>query len=80
MNFIRAPEAGERWAEAVVVNNHFDTDGLLSVWVLLDPEQALSCRELLIAAAEAGDFDEWPTFERGLWLDAAVRTLAAGGS
>ena len=61
-----------------MVNNHFDTDGLLSIWVLLDPERALACRDLLVAAAEAGDFDEWPTLDRGLWLDAAIRALGSG--
>ena len=60
------------------MNNHFDTDGVLSVWTLLDPERALAQRDLLIAAAEAGDFDEWPALDRGLWLDAAIRTLGAG--
>jgi hypothetical protein len=80
LNFVGSPEAVDRWAEAVVVNNHFDTDGLLSIWVLLDPEQATACRELLVAAAEAGDFDEWPVQDRGLWLDAAIRALASGAA
>jgi hypothetical protein len=78
LNFAGSPEALNEWAEAVVVNNHFDTDGLLSIWVLLDPEQAMPHRDLLIAAAVAGDFDEWPTLDRGLWLDAAIRALASG--
>jgi hypothetical protein len=77
LNFASSSEARERWADAVIVNNHFDTDGILSIWVLLDPERAAACRELLLAAAEAGDFDEWPALDRGLWLDAAIRTLAA---
>jgi len=78
LNFVASPEAAEEWADAVVVNNHFDTDGLLSIWVLLDPGQASANRDLLIAAAEAGDFDEWPALEGGLWLDAAIRALASG--
>ncbi len=77
LKFVGSPEAIEQWADAVVVNNHFDTDGLLSIWVLLDPAQAVNYRESLIAAAEAGDFDEWPALERGLWLDAAIRALGA---
>jgi hypothetical protein len=75
LKFVAAPESA-RWAGSVVLNNHFDTDGILSAWVLLDPERALEHRPLLIAAAEAGDFDEWPSEERGLWLDAAIRALA----
>ncbi len=42
----------------LVTNNHFDTDGVLSVWTVLVGERALSLREKLIAAAEAGDFSE----------------------
>ena len=40
----------------VVSNNHFDQDGLVSVFSLVDPEQALRCRERLVDLAEAGDF------------------------
>ncbi len=42
----------------LVTNNHFDTDGALSVWTVLNGERALAYRDLLIAAAEAGDFSE----------------------
>jgi hypothetical protein len=42
----------------LVTNNHFDTDGTLSVWTVLNGERALPYRDLLIAAAEAGDFSE----------------------
>lgn len=50
----------------LVTNNHFDTDGVLSVWTMLNPERALLLRESLICAAEAGDFSEYRT-------DAAAR-------
>jgi len=43
----------------LVTNNHFDTDGVLSVWTMLNPERALELRDRLIAAAEAGDFSEF---------------------
>ena len=42
----------------LVTNNHFDTDGVLSVWTVLNGEKALRLRDQLIAAAEAGDFSE----------------------
>ena len=42
----------------LVTNNHFDTDGVLSCWTVLTGERALAYRDLLIAAAEAGDFSE----------------------
>jgi hypothetical protein len=43
----------------LVVNNHFDTDGVLSCWTVLNGERALPYRDLLIAGAEAGDFSEY---------------------
>lgn len=43
----------------LVTNNHFDTDGVLSVWTVLAGERAVALREELIAAAEAGDFSEY---------------------
>ena len=72
LKFAASAEAA-RWADAVVVNNHFDTDGLLSAWALLEPSQAAASRDLLIAAAEAGDFDEWPALDAGLRLDPGDR-------
>jgi hypothetical protein len=80
LNFASSPEAALEWADAVVINNHFDTDGVLAAWALLEPERALANRGLLVAAAEAGDFDEWPALERGLWLDAAIRALGSSAS
>lgn len=79
LKFIASTEA-DAWAGAVVVNNHFDTDGALSIWTLLEPDLALGRRELLVAAAEAGDFDEWPALDQGLWLDASVRALGASAA
>jgi hypothetical protein len=66
---------------ARVTNNHFDTDGVLAVFALLHPDVAARHAGLITAAAEAGDFDEWPADERGLRLDMAIRVLAgrAGG-
>jgi hypothetical protein len=39
-----------------VSNNHFDQDGLVSAFALIDPEAALARRDLLIDVASAGDF------------------------
>lgn len=47
----------------LVTNNHFDTDGVLSVWTVLNGERALDLRDKLIAAAEAGDFSELKTID-----------------
>eukprot|EP00192_Tetraselmis_astigmatica_P010732 CAMPEP_0117654252 /NCGR_PEP_ID=MMETSP0804-20121206/3644_1 /TAXON_ID=1074897 /ORGANISM="Tetraselmis astigmatica, Strain CCMP880" /LENGTH=346 /DNA_ID=CAMNT_0005460519 /DNA_START=1183 /DNA_END=2223 /DNA_ORIENTATION=- len=73
LKFVSSPEA-QSWGGAVVLNNHFDTDGVLSVWALLDPIEAIKRKKLLIEAAEAGDFDEWPSNE-GVWLDAAFSAI-----
>ncbi|MDQ3818199.1 MAG: hypothetical protein M3362_10960 [Acidobacteriota bacterium] len=60
LNLVASPKR-ERLTEGVelVTNNHFDTDGVLSVWTVLKGERALELRERLIAAAEAGDFSEY---------------------
>lgn len=39
-----------------VSNNHFDEDGLVSLYAILNPEQAKLQRDLLIDIAAAGDF------------------------
>lgn len=60
LNLVSSPER-ERLTEGVelVTNNHYDTDGVLSVWTILAGARALELREKLIAAAEAGDFSEF---------------------
>lgn len=60
LNLVASPQRDEltRGLE-LVTNNHFDTDGVLSVWTVLQGERALAFRERLISAAEAGDFSEW---------------------
>jgi Family of unknown function (DUF6687) len=40
----------------VVSNNHFDQDGLMSVFTLVDPEGARARREQVIDVARVGDF------------------------
>src|SRR5262245_20935035 len=53
-NYIDSPP----WHRDVrpVTNNHFDEDGLISVYCLVEPEHALERRALLIEASKAGDF------------------------
>src|SRR5881394_3933260 len=59
LNVVAAPNRQELTRSIeLVTNNHFDTDGLLSVWAMLTGERALPLRDKLIAAAEAGDFCE----------------------
>jgi hypothetical protein len=47
----------------LVVNNHADVDGVLSVFVIFNPILALAHRDVLIGAAEMGDFWAWPRKE-----------------
>ena len=64
LNLVAAPNREELTRGIdLVTNNHFDTDGVLSVWTVLTGERALELRDKLIAAAEAGDFSELSTKE-----------------
>lgn len=54
MTFLTRPDLHGR-AE-VVSNNHFDQDGLVSVFALVDSQQALQRRDFLVDVAAAGDF------------------------
>ncbi|HEV8426784.1 MAG TPA: DUF6687 family protein [Pyrinomonadaceae bacterium] len=58
----------------LVTNNHFDTDGVLSVWTVLNGERTLPHRDLLIAAAEAGDFSEYSSAD-GVKVSIAIQGL-----
>ena len=44
-----------------VSNNHFDEDGLVGIFTLLEPEKAQRHRDLLIDVAQAGDFGVFVT-------------------
>jgi len=56
----------------VITNNHFDTDGVLSVWTVMTGESAAQYRDLLIAAAEAGDFSEYSSAD-GVRISLAIQ-------
>ena len=56
----------------LVTNNHFDTDGTLSVWTVLNGERALAYRDLLVSAAEAGDFSEYSS-DDGVRVNIAIQ-------
>ena len=58
LNLIAAPNREELTKGIdLVTNNHFDTDGVLSVWTVLTGEHALPLRDKLIAAAEASSLE-----------------------
>src|SRR5438093_6432557 len=58
IRYLERPDLRARNEEGVeaVSNNHFDEDGLVGVWALLHPDEALERRELLGDVASAGDF------------------------
>ena len=43
----------------LLANNHYDTDGALSAFAVLSPEEALPRRDLMVRAAATGDFALW---------------------
>ncbi len=49
-------DASFHQAVEVVTNDHFDEDGLIALFVMVDPETALAHRDLLCDASHAGDF------------------------
>jgi hypothetical protein len=55
--FLERPRGHE--PAQVVSNNHYDEDGLVSVFALVDPNEALARRELLVDVASAGDLEVW---------------------
>ena len=56
MAFGYLDEPVEHEPAAVVTNNHFDQDGAVGLLALIEPDDSLGCRELLIDLATAGDF------------------------
>jgi hypothetical protein len=57
-------EAPDRWPSAgVASNNHFDEDGLVSLFALVRPDFAMARRAFLIDVAWTGDFQEFRSRE-----------------
>lgn len=69
---------GELPASGLVVNNHLDVDGVLAAWVLLNPQLAPAHREILVAAAETGDFWAWGSDHALAFYQALTEIIKAG--
>jgi len=80
LNLVASPQRSQftRGIE-LVTNNHFDTDGVLSVWTVLTGEPVLQFKERLISTAEAGDFSEM-TSEAGVRASIAIQGLDQAGN
>jgi len=73
LNLVASPNRAELTnGIELVTNNHFDTDGVLSVWTVLTGERALAYQDLMIAAAEAGDFSEYSS-DDGVRVSIAIQ-------
>jgi len=73
LNLVTSPHRDELTQGIdLVTNNHFDTDGLLSVWSVMTGERAAEYHDVLIAAAEAGDFSEYSS-ETGIRASIAIQ-------
>ncbi len=76
-NFARAqPQEQENFLGAVegVLNDHYDTDGFLSLLMVLQPELALAHEELCLLAAGTGDFQAYQS-EQAFAIDRIVQNL-----
>jgi hypothetical protein len=71
-----APRRGRLGGLEIVVNDHFDTDGVLACHAVLDPESALRHRQLLVATATCGDFQVFTT-EDALAIDLALSAVGS---
>lgn len=76
---LNAAKARHLWLSRTTSCNHFDMDGLLSVFTVLYPKEALQYEALLRAAARLGDFrDQGPagdTASAALLLNAWVNAV-----
>lgn len=80
LNLVASPRQAQftRGIE-LVTNNHFDADGVLSVWTVLNGNRVLQFRETLISTAEAGDFSEMTT-ETGVRASIAIQGSDQAGN
>ena len=77
LRFARGSEADQARVLAgatQVLNNHYDTDGFLSLLAVTRPEVALAREEVCLAAAATGDYSVFTT-RRGFAIDRIVLNL-----
>jgi Family of unknown function (DUF6687) len=82
LNFARAPAAEQvefLAGATTVLNDHYDTDGFLSLLAAVRPEVVLAREALALEAAATGDFQAFQN-DRGFAVDRIVVNLAAGHS
>jgi hypothetical protein len=72
LRYLEQPE--QHVAVDVTSNNHFDEDGLMGIYALVAPHDALAQRDLVADVARAGDFG-WSTTRTAARVAFAVSTL-----
>ncbi len=77
LNFVGTPLQGN-WD--LVVNNHIDVDGILSVFTILHNKTALQNRETLVQAAEMGDFSSYGKIESQILFQGLTLKMLEGKS
>ena len=75
-NYLEAPAFHVE--AAAVSNNHFDEDGLLGIFALLTPDEALKRRDLMLDVASAGDFGTYHASRGGTHGDDHCRPRGKG--
>ena len=80
LNLVASPQQSQftRGIE-LVTNNHFDADGVLSVWTVLNGNRVSEFKDSLISIAEAGDFSEL-TSETGVRASIAIQGSDQAGN
>jgi hypothetical protein len=78
MNYLRSAERETYRKDAKAVsNNHYDIDGLMGIWAVLHPDDALEQSDLVVAVAECGDFERW-SGEEATKITCALNGLESG--
>jgi hypothetical protein len=70
------PEHDGRSDLTLVTNDHYDTDGLLAIWALLNSGAAFEHAQALRAAAQAGDFYDF-TSPEAVQFDLTARAFGS---
>jgi hypothetical protein len=75
LRFLTAPSREIYTAtREIITNNHYDTDGLLATWCMLNPQEAWQHASTLCDTAAAGDFYEF-TSPSAVQFDLIVRAF-----
>ncbi|MDP6125913.1 MAG: hypothetical protein QGH20_09190, partial [Candidatus Latescibacteria bacterium] len=72
LNYLKSGQRKSYGDFAIVTNDHYDVDGAIAVWMILNPDSAEDHTDLLISAATTGDFERY-TSDDALKLAIAIQ-------